>query len=271
MKKLMLMAGVAMVALPHPSREQIPVTDGGLIGLETSSWFRQAADMAHQLDQMKQSFRVATGTLGSLLRTIDPNNIAREVGSLNPLGDVGQITGSITGLQGMVSVRGINMQSLTSALMRGNNYYTSPYENAGTFNTNLWDRGGASLASLQAMATQNLSSAQNHISAIDEIQAQLSAVTSEADLSAVRGRLDAETAALTANNLQVQSLTTMWQAQREALEFQKLQRQRENSDKLFESAGGGNGPSPGTGNGVMAGSGPPPAMPASFSTIPPGG
>ena len=62
------------------------------------------------------------------------------------------------------------------------------------FNATQLNNSATSLANVQALATQSLQSIQNHITGLDQLREQLSSVSSEADLAAIRGRIEAEQA-----------------------------------------------------------------------------
>lgn len=270
---VILLALASALVLSRPSKADLPVIDPSHIFATEMGFAKDLAAMGEQLAVAKQAYQAAVGQLGAMLRSIDPNQLANQIGALNPLGDVTQLTGSVTGIQGMVSGRGLNMNGLVNRFMQGNNYYTSPYAPTGFQTGYAADRtlrSSTSLSSLQAMATQSLTSVQDHLSGIEELQAELSVATTEADLSALRGKIEAQTAALNGQALQLSALNSMWQAQKEAFEQRSLQKQRQDADRLLQSVEG-NGQAPAAGGMVATGGNAPPVMPTTFTTMPPGG
>ena len=89
---------------------------------------------------------------------------------------------------------------------------------------------------------QSIRRSRRHITGMTDIQQQLSSVVrTEADVSAIQGRLKAEQANLAAQGVQAQYLQTMLVAQKQPYELQQMQNQRQSADALLASVTGVDG------------------------------
>ena len=197
--------------------------------------------MAEQLAQMKQEYQGVLGIFGSLTRSINPNSMATNLIGSNPLPGVPQVSQMMVGGGNFGSLGGAARQFLSA-----NTVYTPQSTGPDDFNAAYMQRIGNTLSGVQAMAQQSMSSIASHITGLTEVQGQLSSVTTEADMSAIKGRLQAEQANLAAQGTQAQSLQTMLVAQHQQYELQQMQIQRQSADALLASATGGGGVGPQT-------------------------
>jgi hypothetical protein len=192
--------------------------------------------LASQLDQMKQEYTATLGVFGSLVRQLDPNTIAQQLlASANPMPQVGQITQAISGFTGTGTG---GLAGMAGQFLRNNTYYMPQSTGAGDFNALTLQQQASTLSNAQALAQQALTSLQTHISGISDIQAQLSTATSQADLAAINGRLQAEQANLAAQGVQAQALNALVQAQQAQYQQMAMQRLRQEADDLATSVGG---------------------------------
>jgi hypothetical protein len=188
------------------------------------------------LHQLQQEYQVVMGVFGSLLRAVDPNSMATALIGSQPLPGASQISGMLSGSGNFGNLSGVANQFLSA-----NTVYTPQSTGAGDFNATYLQRNGNTLAGVQAMIQQSIQSIQTHITGLTDIQGQLSTVKTEADVSAINGRLMAEQANLSAQGVQAQSLQTMLQAQQQAYQLQELQVQRQSADALLQSVTNGTG------------------------------
>jgi type IV secretion system protein VirB5 len=224
MRRFLLAAtvGICLLGLEAPARAQIAVIDGASI-----------TQLLNQLQQLKQEYQATMGIFGSLLRAVDPNQVATNLIGSQPLPGGQQISQLLIGEGNFGSLSGLANQFLTA-----NTVYTPLSTGSGDVNATLLQRSGNSLAGVQAMVQQSIQSIQQHILGLTQIQAQLSTVTTEADVSAVQGRLQAEQANLAAQGVQAQSLQTMLQAQQLQYQLQQQQMVRQAADSTVAYYGG---------------------------------
>lgn len=234
MRRFLLATGAAAALLgvcTDASRAQIVTIDP-----------TEITQTINTLHQLQQEYQVVMGVFGSLLRAVDPNSMATGLIGSQPLPGASQISGMVSGSGNFGNLSGVANQFLSA-----NTVYTPQSTGAGDFNATYLQRNGNTLAGVQAMIQQSIQSIQTHITGLTDIQGQLSTVKTEADVSAINGRLMAEQANLSAQGVQAQSLQTMLQAQQQAYQLQELQKQRQSADALLQSVTGG-----GSGGGASA-------------------
>ena len=194
----------------------------------------EIAQTVNTLHQLQQQYQVVMGVFGSLMRAVDPNSMAANLIGSQPLPGASQISGMVTGNGNFGNLSGVANQFLSA-----NTVYSPQSTGAGDFNASYLQRSGNSLAGVQAMIQQSIGSIQTHIAGLTDIQGQLSTVKTEADVSAINGRLTAEQANLSAQGVQAQSLQTMLMAQQQQYQLQEQQKQRQSADALLQSVTGG--------------------------------
>jgi primosomal protein N' len=213
-----LLAGV-----PQQSRAQgIPTIDAAEI-----------AQTINTLHQLQQQYQAVMGIFGTLLRVVDPNSIATNIIGTQPLPGAPQISQMITGSGNFGS-----LGSLASQFLSANTVYTPQSTGSDDFNAAFMQRSSNTLAGVQAMAQQSMASLQQHIIGLSTVQQQLSDVQTQADVSAIQGRLQAEQANLAAQGAQAQYLGTLLAAQQQQYQLQELQSRRQSADALLASVTG---------------------------------
>jgi Type IV secretion system proteins len=186
------------------------------------------------LHQLQQEYQAVMGVFGSLLRAVDPNSIATSLIGSQPLPGALQISGMLSG-----SGNFGNLSEVANQFLSANTAYTPRSTGADDFNASFLQRNSNTLAGVQAMIQQSIQSIQTHIAGLIDIQGELSTVKTEADVSAINGRLTAEQANLSAQGVQAQSLQTMLQAQQAQYQLQEMQKRRQSADALLQSVTGG--------------------------------
>lgn len=259
--KKWLLASVCLLALMGAPRADVPVIDAGHIALDVKN-------AAIQLAQMKKDYEVAIGTFSQLVRGVNPMALAGKLlGGESTLGSVGSMAGSVMGIgrdtMGVVNmVRGIgmtgfNMNAMMGSILNQNTYYSPP---GNDFQANWIRQQGTTLASYQTLALRSLQDAQDRLTGIDEIQAELGNVSSQADLVAIQGRIQGEAGKVQAMQLQMASLSAVMTAQQQSYDLQQMQANRKSADEFGTKAGTtviDNGVAPATAN----------AMPTTFSAL----
>jgi hypothetical protein len=237
-----LLAGIALAGMSvmTPGRAGIPVWCDNC-----STLWNQVQEFAQQIQQMQRDYLMFQGIFGQLRAMTNPNGIAMQLfGEQNPLPAVGQITSMLQG--------GMSIGQLGSIAQRFLNADTIYRPSETDFNATQLNNSAMSLANVQALADRSLESIQNHIDGLQQLRGELSNVSSEADLSAIRGRVEAEQADLQAQGVQAQELQTAMLAQQQIREQQQAQKVRQDDDELLNNtvpigggqAGGGSVPPP---------------------------
>jgi hypothetical protein len=219
-------AGLALMALAMPARAQVPVIDSSSI-----------TQLLNQLQQMKQDYQTFMGIYGTLLRVINPNSLATGLIGSQPMPISPNISQMMVGGGSLGSLTG-----LANQFKSANTVYTPQSTGSNDFNASFLQKTGNTLANVQAMLQQQITSIQSHITGLTTIQSSLSTATTQADLTAINGRLQAEQANLSAQGVQAQSLQTMLAAQQQQYELQQLQVQRQSADALLASVSGATTP-----------------------------
>lgn len=250
---LLAAASALVLAIPaglRPARA-IWCDDCATVWGQAQALATQVQDFAQQIQQMEEDYRMFTGIFQQLHRMVDPNNIATELfGEQNPSPEVGQVTSMLQDGVSIGSLGRIAQQFLNSDTI---------YRPSGTdFTATQLNNSAMSLANVQALADHSMQSIQNHITGLDQLRDQLSSVSSEADLSAIRGRIEAEQADLQAQGVQAQALQTAMLTQQQVEQQEQAQKLRQDDDELL------NNTTPiGGGGGVGAGDGGVPSFPGS--------
>lgn len=227
MRKSSLLVSTAVAAVcvhTAPSRAQVVVSDPPAL-----------VQLVDQLNQLQEAYKVYMGIFGSLVRDLDPNTYAQQLlAAINPMPGSANIAQMLTGSGGFGGLTGIANQ-----FQQSNTFYMPQSLGAGDFNATMLQRSGNTLAGVQAMAQTSLASLESHIQGLAQIQQQLSVATSQSDLTAINGRLQAEQANLTAQAVQAQSINTMMAAQQQQYLQMELQKQRQDADALAASVSDG--------------------------------
>jgi hypothetical protein len=225
MRRLLSATAAAVVLLgayAGPSSAQIATVD-----------VAEITQTINTLRQLQQEYQAVMGVFGSLLRVVDPNSMAIGLIGSQPLPGASQISGLLTGSGDFG-----NLSGLASQFQQANTVYTPQSTGAGDFNASFLQRNGNTLAGVQAMIQQSIQSIQTHIAGLTTIQGDLSTVKTEADVSAINGRLMAEQANISAQGVQAQSLQTMLMAQQQQYQLQTQQMDRQAADSVVQYYGG---------------------------------
>jgi type IV secretion system protein VirB5 len=205
-----------------PARAEVPVIDASSL-----------AQLANQLQQMKQEYTATLGIFGSLINTLNPNSLATNLIGSQPLPGASVISQLATG-----SGNFGNLSGLANQFLQANTVYTPQSTGSNDYNAAMLQKNGNTLAGILAMAQQSITSIQTHITGLTQIQSELTTDQSQANISAIQGRLQAEQANLAAQNVQAQSLQTMLLAQQQAYQLQQDQTARQSADSVVAYYGG---------------------------------
>lgn len=194
----------------------------------------EITQVVNELNELKQMYQVAQNTLGTLLRVVNPNGIAQNIIGMQPMPSTQNITGILTGGNNFGA-----LSTLANQFQSTNTYYTPQSTGTGDYSASMLSRNSNSLAGLQAMLATQMQSTQTYISGLTQIQSSLNSVTSEADLTAIQGRIAAETANMQAQGVQITAINGMMSAQQQQYQLMGDQRRRQAADCLLASVNGG--------------------------------
>jgi len=226
MRKLLLL-GCVLAGVPVAAHADILTFDPTSMG-------QSIKDAAQALSEAQRIEQQAMNTVHQLTSVINPNAITSQLTSaVNPLPGMGNMASMVTGGGGIGSVTGLARQ-----FMNANTVYKPTSTGTNDFVAGLLDRQSNSWSNTQAMPAQQVQDAQARYDAIAEIQDEIPNVTSQADLTALNDRLEAEKAKLAVLQVQMQSTQTMASTQVQQYQLQEMQRQRQSADALMESFGG---------------------------------
>src|ERR1700761_5180697 len=116
--------------------------------------------LLNQIEQMKQENQTTLATLGSLLKSVDPNNIASGIIGQQPLPSMPNISSIIQGSNG--SVTGA-LSQLANQFKNSNTFYTPQSTGSSDFTAMLMQRNGNTLSGIQGMLAQQIDAVQTNI------------------------------------------------------------------------------------------------------------
>lgn len=251
MRKLLL-ASVLLPVLAQPSAAQVITSDPIQHALD-------AKNFAVEIAQLKEQFDVATGTLRTLIRTLNPLSLAKELlGTDSSFGDIGSIASDVVGMgrdtmQIAGMIQGLQYTSLNPMALMGvfmsnsNRYAYQPRLGSGEDTPALWmEQNTKSLAESQTLLMQAMERTQQQARGVNEIAMALEHAENQADISAVGARLQIAQAQLQATNNEVVTLTALMSAQQRVFELHNQQLARRSADEFAAelNGGGGGGESP---------------------------
>ncbi|OOL19959.1 hypothetical protein AL01_03215 [Bombella intestini] len=183
------------------ARAQIMVMDNGSITQSIANTAREVAQLTQQYNEMVDQYKMFThvpdvfnGMLSDFKRQI----------LQHPLPDVGNIVDQITADTGKVSEYGQRFAGL-------NRYVVSDQDKDPI--SQFLRQGTASLANIRGLAMQNLTSLDERLNKLDEMQETLSDATDITQISAINGRIAVESQAVQAQLATAQNLQMLSQAQ----------------------------------------------------------
>lgn len=239
-----LLATVLLPVMYQPAAAQLAVTDNASIAL-------QAKNAAVEIAQLKESFQVATSTLRTLVRTMNPLNLARElVGQDSALGDLGSIAGDVMSMgretmQVASMVQGLQHMTVNPMAMMGvfmtsgTRHAYQPRLGSGEDAPAVWmDQNTTALARSQTLLMQAMERTQKQAEGVNEIASALGGAENQADITAINARLVVAQAQLQATNNEVVTLTALMQAQARSFDLQNQQIARRSSDEFAASLNG---------------------------------
>lgn len=238
MRKLLLAsaAGLALISAPVDKGKAFDCPQCATVYNQVAEAARQVQQMEQQyqeliqqLQSLQQIYSQAQQIYGQVTRAVNPNSIMSELDlpfGQDPLDQFGNtITGFVRGGTGSGEINSLASQFLNQDTI---------YKPAGSdFTSTQMTNRMQQLENVMALAQEGQTSIQQHISGINRLREQLSSVSSQADLTAVQGRIEAEGADLQAQGVQAQQLQSQVSLMQQIAEEQQRQTQRQGDDQLF--------------------------------------
>lgn len=205
---VMLATVMVLTVNVRSARAQIMVMDHGSITQSIANTAREVAQLTQQYNEMVDQYNQMVDQYKMFKNVPDVfNGMLRDFKEQilrHPLPDVGNIVDQITADAGRVSEYGQRFARL--------NRYVVPDQNKDPISQFL-KQGTASLANIRGLAVQNLTSLDERLDKLNEMQETLSDATDITQISAINGRIAVESQAVQAQLAAAQNLQTLSQAQ----------------------------------------------------------
>ena len=200
----------ASMTIANGARAQMAVVDAPATAQliqQVSAAANQLRTLQQQYNQLVSTYQQITNQYNMLTRFADPNGAARELEQpflRNPLPTTAALPSALTG------VGGVGGTSYAPQYLSSNQVYAPPTTTQGG---QLMNTQAASLATIQGTATTNLSSIEQRITGLSDLQGQLDSATTIQQVSSVNARIAAENTYLSAQQAQATNLQTITAAQ----------------------------------------------------------
>lgn len=229
-----LLAGIAAAVLlgAPAARAQIPVIDATSIaqlaeqlGVET----KQLTTLVNSYKQLVQTYNQTVAVYNSLSHLTNVNQVASLLNTpllRNSLPSSTLLPGTITGVNAPSALGG----GWSSSAQTWANFNRVYIPQAQDWQAQQLQRNANYLATVQALAQQNLQSLEQRQQALADIQSQIDGAKDVQAMAAVQARLSAENAYVTGQAAQATNLLILAQAQQAATTQAQQQKGREDID-----------------------------------------
>lgn len=199
---VMLATVMVLTVSVRPARAQIMVLDNGSITQSIANTVREVTQLTQQYNQMVaqyEMFKNVPNVLKGMLKDFN-NGILRK-----PLPSAEEILDQITADTGKLSQYAQHFAGLK------NRYVVSDQDKDPI--SQFLRQGTASLANIRGLAMQNLTSLDERLDSLNEMQETLSGATDITQVATINGRIAVESQAVQAQLAEAQNLQTLSQAQ----------------------------------------------------------
>lgn len=182
-----------------------------------------------QLSQLQQTYQMFTNPTNILGMATGMENSAIE----NPM----PLASSLSGLVGGQSAG----SAAATTFYNQNHVYTAP---AGTPSSAQLNENGQSIANIEGIASTNLSAIEQRLQMLPDLEADLNTATSITQVSAINGRIAAESQFVQAQQAQaanLQVLASEQQASQQQQDQEQFQKDASNSEVEMQQAAAENG------------------------------
>ena len=223
---------VAVAALYGASgaRADMPVIDAASI----ARLIEQVKVAQQQLQQLEQQVHMMEDI---------PQDLITQVGQLMNLGIQNPLQGILQNIQAMMTGTGLGACPVAQQTLTQNQYAAAQ---GGDFTAGLLNAGANRNAALYACSQQMLQSTQNRLADLPGLLDQLQGAHDITQATAINGRIQYEVANITAQQQQIQSMTSMAQLQQLMADQAIAQKMRNDAQEMMNAtrAGPGGAPAP---------------------------
>ena len=220
------------IALAPKANAQVAVVDAANLAqnVQTAAQAIVAVEqLKAQLSQLQQTYQMFTNPTNILGMATGMENSAIE----NPM----PLANSLSGLVGGQSAG----SAAATTFYNQNHVYTAP---AGTPGSAQLNENGQSIANIEGIASTNLSAIEQRLQELPDLEADLNTATSITQVSAINGRIAAESQFVQAQQAQVanlQVLASEQQASQLQQDQEQFQKDASNSEVEMQQAAAENG------------------------------
>jgi type IV secretion system protein VirB5 len=220
------------IALAPKANAQVAVVDAANLAqnVQTAAQAIVAVEqLKAQLSQLQQTYQMFTNPTNILGMATGMENSAIE----NPM----PLANSLSGLVGGQSAG----SAAATTFYNQNHVYTAP---AGTPGSAQLNENGQSIANIEGIASTNLSAIEQRLQELPDLEADLNTATSITQVSAINGRIAAESQFVQAQQAQVanlQVLASEQQASQQQQDQEQFQKDASNSEVEMQQAAAENG------------------------------
>jgi Type IV secretion system proteins len=240
-KGRILAAGVAAALfLQAPAYADLPVIDVSSIaqlvkslGIETqqlTTQLNQLNTLITTYNQLVQTYNKTVQIYNSLAHLTNINQIAPLLNTAtarNPLPSTGVLPGTITGVSAPSTLGGTWSGTATTYYNNNNVYLPTTQD----YQAQQFQKNANWVASVQALAHQNLVALEQRQTGLMQIQSQISSATDVQAMAGIQARLQAETAYVNGQAAQAQNILVLAVTQQAAAQQTTDQRARYQQDQ----------------------------------------
>ena len=235
MKRVVAFAAMLLLTLPAAPRAN---AQAAVYCVNCSTLFQQVQQFATEISNLESQLQQQITMVQRLESSLNPMSYATQLEQLQqPFSQAGQLTSAFSNWHTSATA-----YPGSATFLNNNTLYRPQGTDAQATELNNNSQGLANIQAMMAEVTQSINS---HIAGLDALRGQLSSVTSTADLTALNGRISAETADIQAQGTQVASLQTQLLAEEAVMQQRALQQVRQADDDLGRALGNASVSAPG--------------------------
>jgi type IV secretion system protein VirB5 len=211
------------LALAPDAHAQMAVYDGANLAQNVQTAAQSIAaveQLKAQLSQLEQTYTMFTNPTNILSMATGMENQAEE----NPM----PLANSLTGL---VEGKSSGFGAATTYYSQ-NHIYTAP---AGTLGSAQLNANGQGIANIEGIASTNLSAIEQRLQQLPDLEADLNSATSITQVSAINGRIAAESQFVQAQQAQATNLQVLASEQQASQQQQEQEAHQESDANLLEA------------------------------------
>jgi type IV secretion system VirB5/TraC/TraE/TrbJ family protein len=218
MRRTILLAAAAALAISAPANAQIPVIDAASI-----------SQLLVQINWLKEQYAQLTNVWNSVAHGVDVTGMAPGLSGQfgqNPLGNVAGLPAAIAGTGGVGQAGGLAQQFL----QQGQVY--APQGN--DFQAQWMNQRSASLANTQALAYQYAQASQTRLDNLNQLEQDAQGATDVQAMAGIQARIAIEQQYITTQQTQADQVATLAAMQEKVAEMQQAENYRKGNDAIIQ-------------------------------------